>query len=183
MNSNASPVSRKTSQSVAIIGSGIAGMTVARLLSPHHEVHLFEAGEELGGHTATKDIQVASGTYAIDTGFIVFNDWTYPNFIRLLTQAGVAWKDSEMSFSVRNDRIGLEYNGADLPHLFAQKRNLFRPSFYRMLLEILRFNREAPALLARKTLPFRDRTTQGRRSGHRYRRPPSLRQDRQTRML
>lgn len=125
-------------------------MTCARLLAPEHDVHLFESGNELGGHTATKDIQTASGNYAIDTGFIVFNDWTYPNFIRLLTEAGVKWKDSEMSFAVKNERNGVEYNGKDLAHLFAQRRNLFRPSFYRMIFEILRFNRNAPQILKLK---------------------------------
>ncbi|MBC7385232.1 MAG: FAD-dependent oxidoreductase [Cryobacterium sp.] len=132
---------------IAIIGSGISGVTSAFLLKKDHEVHLFEADDRLGGHTATKDITVASGTYPIDTGFIVFNDWTYPNFIRLLELGGVKWKDSKMSFSVKNERTGLEYNGDGLKKLFAQWRNLFRPSFYRMILEILRFNREAPKLL------------------------------------
>ncbi len=133
---------------IAVIGSGIAGITASHLLNPKHEVHLFESATRLGGHTATVDISTASGRYAIDTGFIVFNDWTYPNFIKLLDRAGVSWRDTEMSFSVRNDQNGLEYNGRDFARLFAQKRNLFRPSFYRMLLEIVRFNREAPRLLA-----------------------------------
>jgi predicted NAD/FAD-binding protein len=134
-------------QRIAIIGSGISGMTAAHLLARKHEVHLFEADDRLGGHTATKDIEVASGRYAIDTGFIVFNDWTYPSFIRLMDSLGVKSKASEMSFSVKNGRTGLEYNGADFPRLFAQRRNLVRPSFYRMLLEIVRFNREAPLVL------------------------------------
>ncbi len=134
---------------IAVIGSGIAGMTAAHLLSRKNEVHLFESGPELGGHTATKDVTVASGRYAVDTGFIVFNDWTYPNFIKLMTSLGVRWKDTEMSFSVKNAKNGLEYNGASFGHLFAQKRNLVRPSFYRMLLEIMRFNRESLELLER----------------------------------
>jgi uncharacterized protein len=132
---------------IAIIGSGVSGMTAAHLLSRRHEVHLFEADDRLGGHTATKDTEVESGRYAIDTGFIVFNDWTYPAFIRLMEKLGVKSRASEMSFSVKNGRSGLEYNGADFSHLFAQKRNLIRPSFYSMLLEIVRFNREAPAVL------------------------------------
>ena len=129
--------SKTSSQKTAIVGSGIAGMTAARLLSSLSEVHLFEAASVLGGHTATKDIEVASGKYAIDTGFIVFNDWTYPEFIRLLTETGVKWKDSEMSFSVRNDRIGLEYNGADLDRLFTQRRNLVVSSGHQNLAAIV----------------------------------------------
>jgi predicted NAD/FAD-binding protein len=136
-----------SNQRIAIIGSGVSGMTAAYLLARKNEVHLFEADDRLGGHTATKDIEVASGRYAIDTGFIVFNDWTYPAFIRLMEKLGVKTKESEMSFSVKNGRSGLEYNGANMGALFAQRRNLVRPSFYRMLLEIVRFNREAPAVL------------------------------------
>ncbi len=138
---------KNTNLKIAVIGSGIAGMTATHLLSRKNTVHLFEAGETLGGHTATKDVITASGRYAVDTGFIVFNDWTYPNFIRLMRALGVKWKDTEMSFSVKNAKNGLEYNGASFAHLFAQKRNLFRPSFYRMLLEIVRFNRESINLL------------------------------------
>ena len=134
-------------QRIAIIGSGIAGMTAAHLLCRKNTVHLFEAGAQLGGHTATKDIETASGRYAIDTGFIVFNDWTYPSFIRLMKKIGVKSKASEMSFSVKNANSGLEYNGTDFNRLFSQRRNLARPSFYRMLLEIVRFNREAPLVL------------------------------------
>ncbi len=84
----------------------------------------------------------------MDTGFIVYNDWTYPNFIRLLDSLGVATQPSSMSFSVRNETSGLEYNGTTLDTLFAQRRNLVRPSFWRMIRDILRFNREAPGLLA-----------------------------------
>lgn len=123
-------------------------MTAGHLLARRHDVRLFEADDRLGGHTATKDVEVDSGRYAIDTGFIVFNDWTYPGLIRLLDRIGVRSKPSEMSFSVKNPRRGLEYNGADFDRLFAQRANLFRPSFYRMLLEIVRFNREAPKVLS-----------------------------------
>lgn len=135
------------SSRIAIIGSGVSGMTTGHLLARRHEVHLFEADDRLGGHTATKDVEVASGRYAIDTGFIVFNDWTYPGLIRLLDRLGVPSKASEMSFSVKNPRRSLEYNGTDFDRLFVQRRNFARPSFYRMLLEILRFNREAPRVL------------------------------------
>lgn len=128
---------------IAVIGSGIAGMTAAHLLSKKHEVHLFEKNKSLGGHTATIDVEVNGKPYAIDTGFIVFNDRTYPHFRALLRELGVRWKDTEMSFSVQNPQTGLEYNGHSFWTLFAQRRNLFRPQFYRMLRDIVRFNEAA----------------------------------------
>ncbi|MCK6372215.1 MAG: FAD-dependent oxidoreductase, partial [Gammaproteobacteria bacterium] len=132
---------------IAIIGSGIAGMTAGHLLHGRHDLTLFEAGDYIGGHTNTVEVPCEGKTYAVDTGFIVFNDWTYPNFIALLDQLGVAHQPSDMSFSVRCERTGLEYNGTTLNSLFAQRRNLLRPSFYRMVRDILRFNRESVALL------------------------------------
>ena len=132
---------------IAVIGSGIAGNVAAYHLVREHEVTVFEAGSHVGGHTHTHDVEQAGRRYRVDTGFIVFNDWTYPNFIRLLDQLGVASQPSPMSFSVRDEGSGLEYNGTSLDTLFAQRRNLVRPSFWRMLRDILRFNREAPALL------------------------------------
>lgn len=132
---------------IAIIGTGIAGMTTAWLLHRQHDITVFEAHSSVGGHTNTIDIDMAGRTYAVDTGFIVFNDWTYPNFIDLLNQLGVASQPTLMSFSVHCEKTGLEYNGHNLNTLFAQRRNLVRPSFYRMLRDILRFNREAPSLL------------------------------------
>lgn len=132
---------------IAIIGSGISGLVAAYLLSRRHEVTLFEAGSKLGGHTNTIEVPTANGLLAIDTGFIVYNDRTYPNFIRLLDQLGVATQPSDMSFSVQCARTGLEYNGDTLNTLFAQRRNLLRPAFYSMLREILRFNANAPKLL------------------------------------
>ncbi|MNF30930.1 protoporphyrinogen oxidase [compost metagenome] len=128
---------------IAIIGSGIAGLTSAYLLNRNHEISLFEAGDWLGGHTHTLDIEVDGRPYAIDTGFIVFNDWTYPNFIRLLEQLGVGYKATEMSFSVTDPHSGVEYNGHSLNSLFAQRSNLLSPKFFGMLRDILRFNREA----------------------------------------
>jgi predicted NAD/FAD-binding protein len=128
---------------IAIIGSGIAGLTCAYLLNRNHAITLFEAGDWVGGHTHTVDIEVDGRSYAIDTGFIVFNDWTYPNFIRLLGQLGVGYKASEMSFSVTDPLSGVEYNGHSLNSLFAQRRNLLSPKFIGMLRDILRFNREA----------------------------------------
>lgn len=129
---------------IAIIGSGIAGLTSAYLLSRSHDITLFEAGDRIGGHTHTVNVTVEGKRYAVDTGFIVFNDWTYPNFIRLLGQIGVTFKPTEMSFSVCDQSTGFEYNGNTLNSLFAQRRNLLSPGFWGMLRDILRFNREAP---------------------------------------
>ena len=132
---------------IAIIGTGISGMLVAYLLHDEHELTVFEANDYIGGHTHTIPIEIDGVTYPVDTGFIVFNDWTYPNFQKLLARLGVASQPSTMSFSVRCERTGLEYNGTSLNALFAQRRNLLRPSFYRMLRDILRFNKDAPQLL------------------------------------
>ena len=132
---------------IAIIGTGIAGMTAAYSLCREHDLTVFEANSYIGGHTNTVTASQAGQDYAVDTGFIVFNDWTYPNFCALLDEIGVASQPSNMSFSVKCERSGLEYNGNNLNSLFAQRKNLLRPSFYRMLRDILRFNREAPALL------------------------------------
>jgi predicted NAD/FAD-binding protein len=131
---------------IAIVGSGIAGLTAAwHLVREGHAITVYEAEDRIGGHTHTHDIEWAGRHYAIDTGFIVFNDWTYPNFIRLLDELGVESQPSSMSFSVQDEKTGLEYNGTTLNTLFAQRRNLMRPGFYRMIADILRFNREAGA--------------------------------------
>jgi predicted NAD/FAD-binding protein len=132
---------------IAIIGTGISGLTAAWQLCYEHDLTIFEANNYIGGHTNTVEVETQGQCYAVDTGFIVFNDWTYPNFIDLLNQLGVASQPTLMSFSVRCERTGLEYNGENLNTLFAQRRNLFRPSFHRMIRDILRFNREAPKLL------------------------------------
>jgi len=150
---------------VAIIGSGISGMVVASRLHRDHDITVFEAGAHVGGHTHTHDIEWAGRHYAIDTGFIVFNDWTYPRFIALLDELGVPYQDSNMSFSLRDERTGLEYNGTSINSLFAQRRNFFRPSFLRMIADILRFNRECRALLGGED----DRLTLGEYlDAHRY---------------
>ncbi|MDI9776262.1 FAD-dependent oxidoreductase [Pseudomonas putida] len=130
---------------IAIIGSGIAGLTCAHLLSRRHAVTVFEAADRVGGHTHTVDVQWRGQQYAVDTGFIVFNDWTYPQFIRLLQHLGVGSRVTEMSFSVHDPRTGFEYNGHDLLSLFAQRRNLLSPGFWGMLRDVLRFNRQALA--------------------------------------
>ena len=132
---------------IAIVGSGISGLVAGYLLSSEHEITVFEANDYIGGHTHTVDVDWQGERHAIDTGFIVCNDRTYPNFLKLLDHLGVPLQPTSMSFSVRSDRTGLEYNGTSLNTMFAQRRNLFRPSFYRMLKDILRFNRESLELL------------------------------------
>jgi predicted NAD/FAD-binding protein len=126
---------------IAIVGTGISGLTCGYYLHHQHDVTLFEANDYVGGHTATVDVELGGESYAVDTGFIVYNDRTYPNFMRLMDEIGVKGKASQMSFSVRNDSNGLEYNGHTLSTLFAQKSNWFNPRFYRFITEILRFNR------------------------------------------
>jgi uncharacterized protein len=129
---------------IAVIGAGIAGNVVAAGLHPEHDVTVFEAGDHLGGHTHTHEVEVGGQRVAVDTGFIVYNERTYPRFTALLARLGVATQASSMSFSVRNEATGLEYNGTTINTLFAQRRNLLRPSFHRMWRDILRFNRHAP---------------------------------------
>lgn len=128
---------------IAIIGAGISGLTAAYKLAQSHEVHVFEAGARVGGHTATKRVSLGGRDYQIDTGFIVFNDWTYPNFIQLMDELGVASRPTSMSFSLSCRQTGLEYSGSGLGGLFAQRRNLLNLSHWRMLKDIIRFNREA----------------------------------------
>jgi predicted NAD/FAD-binding protein len=130
---------------IAIIGSGISGLTCAYLLARQHQITLFEADERIGGHTHTVDVDWQGQRYGVDTGFIVYNDWTYPNFIRLLDQLGVTSRATEMSFSVHDPATGQEYKGHTLRSLFARRRNLLSPSFWGMLQDILRFNRQATA--------------------------------------
>ncbi len=132
---------------IAIIGSGISGMVVARELHAQHEISLFESGDHIGGHSHTHVIEIAGTQAQVDTGFVVYNNTTYPHFSRLLTELGAASQPSAMSFSVRNDATGLEYNGTTINRLFAQRRNLLRPRFHRMWRDILRFNRHASGLL------------------------------------
>jgi predicted NAD/FAD-binding protein len=132
---------------IAVIGSGISGMVAAYRLNRTHQVTVYESGSHIGGHTHTVDVEHGGKSYAVDTGFIVYNDWTYPNFIALMDELDVAWQPSRMSFSVRCEKTALEYNGTTLNSLFAQRRNFLRPSFLRMVADILRFNRQAPELL------------------------------------
>lgn len=133
---------------IAIVGTGVSGLVTARLLHERHEVSVFESRDRIGGHVHTVDVEGPDGSpLRVDTGFIVYNEHNYPLFTKLLDHLGVATQPSDMSFSVRCDNTGIEYNGSTLRQIFSQRRNLFRPSFHRMLLDILRFNREAgPAI-------------------------------------
>ena len=129
---------------IAIVGAGISGLGCAHQLNTQgHQVSVFEAGSRIGGHTATYDVKLGAKRYAIDTGFIVYNERTYPNFIALLNKLGVASTVTEMGFSVSCDASGLEYSGKNLDTLFAQRSNLVSPRFVKMVREILRFNRQA----------------------------------------
>lgn len=131
---------------IAVVGTGISGMVAAYLLSEDHAVTVYEAKDYIGGHTHTHDVDINGKTYAIDSGFIVFNAKTYPNFIKLMSGLGVAWQDSDMSFSLKCLRTGLEFRPSTLNTLFAQRRNLLRPSFHRMILDAFRFRRQSELL-------------------------------------
>jgi predicted NAD/FAD-binding protein len=135
----------ENTQSIAVIGAGVSGLTSAWLLSEKYHVEVFEAADYAGGHTNTENISLGGKIWPVNTGFIVFNDWTYPNFIRLMERLGVAWEDSDMSFSVDSSATGLQYNGTSLNTLFAQRRNVLNLPFLNMVREILRFNRETRA--------------------------------------
>lgn len=127
---------------IAIIGSGISGLVSAYLLHGDHEVTVFEANDYIGGHTHTVDVTAGERRYAVDTGFVVFNEVTYPNFCEILRRLGVAYRPAPMTFSVRCEQTGFEYNTRSLQTLFAYRKNIVSPSFYRMLLDIIRFRRE-----------------------------------------
>jgi predicted NAD/FAD-binding protein len=133
---------------LAIIGSGVSGLTCARLLSAAHDVTVFESSDWIGGHAHTVHVRVGGKDVAVDTGFIVFNDRNYPNFEKLLGMLGVESVATSMSFSVRCDRTGLEWGGENLNALFAQRRNMLRPRFLRMVHDIIRFGNEAPEAAA-----------------------------------
>ena len=132
---------------IAIIGSGIAGNVLAHHLYKQHDITIFEANSHSGGHTHTHGIDIDGQNINVDTGFIVFNDRTYPQFNALIDELKVPWQPSHMSFSVRNEATGLEYNGTTINSLFAQRSNFFKPQFYGMINDILRFNKESLSLL------------------------------------
>ncbi|UTW12443.1 NAD(P)/FAD-dependent oxidoreductase [Marinobacterium rhizophilum] len=128
---------------IAVVGSGISGLSSAWLLSQQHQVTLFEKDDRLGGHSNTVDVPLGTGSVAVDTGFIVYNPVNYPNLVRFFETLGVQSRETDMSFGVSLDRGRLEYSGTGLPGLLAQKRNLARPRFWSMLLDLSRFYREA----------------------------------------
>lgn len=128
---------------IAVIGTGISGLTAAYGLHKQHDITVFESANRIGGHTATIDVEYGGKQYAIDTGFIVYNDWTYPEFIQLMNELGVRSRPTDMSFSVSCDSSDLEYGGSNLNTLFAQRKNLLKPRFWWMLKDILRFNRQS----------------------------------------
>ncbi|MBT3811883.1 MAG: FAD-dependent oxidoreductase [Gammaproteobacteria bacterium] len=132
---------------IAIVGSGISGVYAAHYLSQKHQVTLYEANAYLGGHTDTQHLMLNNQSYAVDTGFIVFNEHHYRFFCDFIKQLGVASQATDMTFSVSDSISGLEYNATTVDKLFCQRRNLLRPRFYRMVWDILRFYKEAPALL------------------------------------
>ncbi|MFM9916076.1 MAG: NAD(P)/FAD-dependent oxidoreductase [Rhizobacter sp.] len=136
----------ESARHVAVIGSGIAGLSVAHAIATDARVTLFEAGAHFGGHTHTVDVTLDGETHGVDTGFLVFNERTYPNLIRLFDALQVPTALSDMSFSVQVPDIGLEWSGSDLNTVFAQRRNLIRPAFWRMLRDLGRFNRLATEL-------------------------------------
>lgn len=133
---------------IAIVGGGISGLVAGYLLHEDHEITLFEAADYVGGHTNTVDVDLDGSTFAVDTGFIVFNDRTYPNFIELLGELRVESKPTQMTLSVSCERTGLEYRGADFNGLFAQRRNLLNPRFLRLLWDLLRFNKMGAEILS-----------------------------------
>ena len=131
---------------IAVIGSGISGLSSAWLLSKNHKVTLFEQDPRLGGHTNTVDVMTSAGTIAVDTGFIVFNERCYPNLVALFNELGVRYQGTDMSFGVSLDKGRLEYSGSNsISTLFAQKRNLFRPRFWGMIRDLLRFYKQSAA--------------------------------------
>jgi predicted NAD/FAD-binding protein len=138
---------------VAVIGAGISGLTSAYYLSEHHDVTVFESAARIGGHTATINVEHNGKEYAVDTGFIVYNDWTYPNFIKLLNALRVDTRPTQMSFSVSCENSGLEYAGSNLNTLFADRSNLVKPAYWQMLRDIVRFNRQAIEDLSNNQLP------------------------------
>ena len=137
-----------SAQRIAVIGAGISGLASAWLLGRRHAVTLYEANDYLGGHTHTHEVRVGGRDHRVDTGFIVFNPAHYPLLTRLFDELGVRSQPTHMSLSVRNETSGLEYNATSLATLFCQRRNLFSPRFFGLIRDILRFNREARALLA-----------------------------------
>lgn len=133
---------------IAVIGTGIAGLSAARLLHGEHDITVFEADDWIGGHAHSVEVEMDDGVHSLDTGFLVYNEPGYPILTRMFAELGVPTQESDMSFSVSCEETGLEYNATSLNTLFAQRGNFVRPGFYRMVFDILRFYRQARALLA-----------------------------------
>ena len=148
---------------IAIVGAGISGLTAAHLLHREHDVSVFEANAYAGGHTNTVRVDTADATHEVDTGFIVFNDRTYPNFERMLSRLGVAWQPSTMTFGVSDDAGDFEYSGASVNGLFAKRAHLATPWFHRMVADMVRFNRRARDLLASDENPSLGHWLEGQR--------------------
>jgi predicted NAD/FAD-binding protein len=132
---------------IAIVGTGVSGLVCAHLLSRSHDVTLFEADDRPGGHAHTVTVDLSDGPHDVDTGFLVYNDRNYPGLIKLFDDLGIATKPSDMSFGVSDEVSGLEWKGSSFDTVFAQRRNLVRPAFLRMLSDVIRFNRMARELL------------------------------------
>jgi predicted NAD/FAD-binding protein len=133
---------------IAIVGSGVSGLVVAHYAQHEHDVTVFEADDRIGGHVSTVDVEHEGEHHAIDTGFIVYNEHTYPNFCRLLSELGVPSQPTEMSFGFSCEKTGIEWASRGLSSVFAQRRNAWNPAFLRMVRDIVRFNRESPSLLS-----------------------------------
>ena len=134
---------------IAVIGAGISGLVVAYLLRNRFELTLYEANDYPGGHSNTIRVNRSNSNYDIDTGFIVYNTRTYPNFARLIDHLGVGWQETNMGFSVRDDKIDFEYSSESLPKFFSQRKNLFSARVYTLIREILRFNRGSKKYLSK----------------------------------
>jgi len=147
---------------IAIVGGGVSGLVTGHLLAAKHDVRVFEADDRLGGHANTVPVEIDSRQFLVDVGFVVFNERTYPRFTALLAGLGVPTRPTRMSFSVRSERDGIEYNGGSLAGLFAQRRNALRPAFLRMLADIVRFNRVARRTPDACDVPLGDFLRQGR---------------------
>ena len=133
---------------IAVVGTGVAGLVAAHRLHPRHEITVFEADDRIGGHVNTVDVELDGRHHAVDTGFIVYNERNYPGFVALLAEFDVATQPTAMSFGVSDAASGIEFRASNLNALFAQRRNLVKPSFLRLLTDIVRFNRAARSLIA-----------------------------------
>ncbi|MAX13876.1 MAG: FAD-dependent oxidoreductase [Candidatus Marinimicrobia bacterium] len=132
---------------IAVVGSGVSGLVTAWLLSKHHHVSIFEKNDYVGGHVHTHTFESSIGSQNVDSGFIVFNDRTYPNFEKIINSLGVEFQDTTMGFSLKTDD-DFEYSGNSVSSLFAKKRHLFSPKFYSFLLNIIKFNKSSMSIMS-----------------------------------